>query len=543
MFLQIKPGTDLALLNGLLHLLEKAGKVDADFIARHTEGWDELSGLLPNYPPERVAHLTGLPEAEICRAAQWLGEAAEFTTFWTMGLNQSTHGTWQTNAICHLHLATGKICRPGSGPFSLTGQPNAMGGREVGYLSHTLPGQRSVTEVTDRAAVEALWQVPPETIQPQPGADAVTMFQKIEAGEIKAVWIIGTNPVASMPNRSRVIAALQRAELVIVQDAFHPTETTRYADILLPGALWAEAEGTMVNSERNVTLMPAAVAPPGEALPDWQILAEVARRMGFGSFFNYTSASEVFDEIRRTWNVKTGYDLRGMDFSKLREQSRQWPMPPESERGEVIRYRQPDGLRFPTTSGRARFFARPFLPPAEQPDGEYPFVLTNGRVEHQWHTLTKTGKVAALNRLNPGAFVQVHPADAEQLGVQPGALVKVASRRGFAIYPAVVTSRVRPGECFAPIHWNDQFGENLAVNAITTEACDAISLQPEFKYSAVALSKVSGPLPDTFSAEQKSQLLRYLSQTPSAGQRVPDSAPFTAAQREFIHRLLAGFKS
>jgi sulfite reductase (NADPH) flavoprotein alpha-component len=543
LFLPIKPGTDLALLNGILHLLEKAGCIDDKFISQHTEGWAELRAMLKDYPPERVAHQTGLREEDICTAAKWIGESPEFTTFWTMGLNQSTHGTWQTNAICNLHLATGKICRPGSGPFSLTGQPNAMGGREVGYLSHTLPGQRAVVDAADRAAVEKIWNVPAGTISPTPGLDAVAMFKKIEAGEVKVVWIIGTNPVASMPNRRRVLAALQRAELVIVQDAFHPTETTRYADILLPGALWAEAEGTMVNSERNVTLMPRAVAPPGEARADWQIIAQVAQRMGFGNNFNYADASEVFDEIRQTWNPKSGYDLRGMDFSKLREAPRQWPFAPEAGQGKAIRYLTDDSLTFPTESGRANFFARPFLPPAEQPDAEFPFVLTNGRLEHQWHTLTKTGKVASLNKLNPGAFLQIHPADAEQLGVHQGALVKVSSRRGFAIYPVAVTPRVRPGECFAPIHWNDLFGENLCVNATTTEAVDAISLQPEFKYSAVALCKVADAVPEDFSAEQKNHLLRHLAQAPARGQRVPETAPFTPAQREFIARLLAPAKT
>jgi sulfite reductase (NADPH) flavoprotein alpha-component len=377
-----------------------------------------------------------------------------------------------------------------------------------------------------------------------------------------------------------------------VQDAFQPTETTRYADILLPGALWAEAEGTMVNSERNVTLMPRAVAPPGEARPDWQIIAQVAQRMGFGEHFHYAGASAVFDEIRQTWNPQTGYDLRGMDYAKLREQPCQWPMAPGAKRGEPIRYlsheigfpltlgerekrsqlcseamtefypvvsdQKIDGqrlsplpagegqgegerifIRFPTESGRAQFFARPFLPPAEQPDASFPFVLTNGRVEHQWHTLTKTGKVAALNRLNPGAFVQIHPLDAEQLGVLQGALVKVASRRGFAIYPAQVTTRVRPGECFAPIHWNDLFGENLCVNATTTEAVDTISLQPEFKFSAVALTKVTMGMPEHFTEEQKSHLLRCLAQVSPRGQIVPPEAPFTSAQRKFLDRLLA----
>ncbi len=564
LFLPIKPGTDLALLNGILHLLEKAGRVDATFVSQHTLDWEELRALLPQYSPERVANLTGLAEADIRLAAQWIGDAPAFTTFWTMGLNQSTHGTWQTNAICNLHLATGKICRPGSGPFSLTGQPNAMGGREVGYLSHTLPGQRSIADAEDRTTVEKIWGVAAGTIQSKPGFAAVEMFQKIEAGEVKAIWIIGTNPIASMPNRSRVIAALQKAELVIVQDAFHPTETTKYADILLPGALWAEAEGTMVNSERNVTLMPRAVAPPGEALADWEIISRVAQRLGFAEQFNYANASDVFDEIRQTWNPKTGYDLRGMDFGKLREQSRQWPFSPGAEQGELIRYVPPNSFTagatdspvtsaanpqagtallpsvcFPTKSGRANFFARPLLPPAEQPDAEFPFVLTNGRLEHQWHTLTKTGKVAALNKLNPGAFVQINPADAEQLGAHQGDLMRVTSRRGFAIYPVVVTPRVRPGECFAPIHWNDQFGENLCVNGLTSEAVDDISLQPEFKFSAVSLARVAAGWPDNFSAEQKNYLLLHLARIPSRGQSVPPNAPFTPAQRKFIDDLLA----
>jgi sulfite reductase (NADPH) flavoprotein alpha-component len=547
LFLQIKPGTDLALLNGLLHLLEKDGRLDEKFISRHTEGWGELRALLKDYPPERVAHLTGLREEDICTAAKWIGQSPEFTTFWTMGLNQSTHGTWQTNAICNLHLATGKICRPGSGPFSLTGQPNAMGGREVGYLSHTLPGQRAVMDAGDRACVEQIWGVPPGTISPKPGLDAVALFKKMEAGEVKAVWIIGSNPAASMPNRSRVVAALQRAELVIVQDAFHPTETSRYADILLPGALWAEGEGTMVNSERMVTHMPRAVAPPGEAQPDWRIIAEVARHLGFEKHFHYPDAGAVFDEIRRTWNPKSGYDLRGIDYAKLREAPRQWPCPPEAPNGAPIRYLSADNsIQFPTDSGRANFFPRPCLPPAERPDADFPFVLTNGRVEHQWHTLTKTGKVASLNRLNPGPFLEIHPVDAEQLGVHQGVPVRVASRRGFAVYPAAVTTRVRPGECFAPIHWNDLFGENLAVNAATSEAVDEISLQPEFKYAAVTLTKMEMKLADDFSSEQKNILhgvFSGISLRVAAGgagvMLLPEHAPFTRGQREQINALLA----
>jgi sulfite reductase (NADPH) flavoprotein alpha-component len=540
LFLQIKPGTDLALLNGLLRLLWDNGHVDENFIAQHTEGWKELRELLKDYPLTRVTEITGLRERDLVTAAKWIGESPEVTTFWTMGLNQSTHGTWHTNAICNLHLATGKICRPGSGPFSLTGQPNAMGGREVGYMSHGLPGQRVVTNDEDRAFTEKLWNVPDETIRAEPGLDAVSLFQKLEAGKVKAVWIIGTNPIASMPNRQRVINGLQRAELVIVQDAYHPTETSRYADILLPGAVWAEAEGTMVNSERNITLMQPAVAPPGEAQADWWLIAQVARRLGFEKAFSFASASDVFDEIRQTWNPKTGYDLRGISYEQLREKPQQWPCAPSADAGKSIRYLTPENsVRFPTASGKGRFLARPFLPLAELPDKEFPFALNTGRLAHQWHTMTKTGKVPALNKLNPGPFVEIHPDDAKALGVFAGALVKVASRRGFAVYPAQVSTRVQPGNCFAPFHWNDQFGENLAVNAATSEAVDEISLQPEFKFCAVALSKAPVDLPKEFSPVQKTYLLRVLAEAGPRISVVPESAPFTSEQRQFINGLLA----
>ncbi|HXI72450.1 MAG TPA: nitrate reductase [Verrucomicrobiae bacterium] len=541
--LQIKPGTDLALLNGLLRLLLDNGHVDDNFIAQHTEGWEELRTLLNDYSPTRVAEITGLREKDICTAAKWIGESPELTTLWTMGLNQSTHGTWHTNAICNLHLATGKICRPGSGPFSLTGQPNAMGGREVGYMSHALPGQRVVTSEEDRTFIEKVWGLPEETIGDKPGLGAVSLFKKLEAGEVKAVWIIGTNPIASMPNRQRVINGLQRAELVIVQDAYHPTETSRYADILLPGALWAEAEGTMVNSERNITLMQPAVAPPGEARADWWILTQVARQLGFEKAFPYETASDVFDEIRQTWNSKTGYDLRGISYESLRQKSRQWPCAPDMHDGEAIRYLTPEkSVQFPAESGKGQFLARPFLPPAELPDKDFPFALNTGRLAHQWHTLTKTGKVPALNKLNPGPFVEIHPDDAKALGVHAGALVQVASRRGMAVYPAVVSTRVQPGNCFAPFHWNDQFGPNLAVNAATSEAVDAVSLQPEFKFCAVALTKAPAELEADFTPHQKIYLREFLADQPGSTAsrfRLPAAAPFTQNQRIYINEALA----
>jgi len=506
LFMQIKPGTDLSLLNGLLHLLVKNGHTDAAFIAEFTEGWEVMPDFLEEYSPEKVAVITGLNESDIRQAAQWIGTSNNWISCWTMGLNQSTHGTWNTNAICNLHLATGAICRPGSGPFSLTGQPNAMGGREMGYMGPGLPGQRSVLVEQDRRFIEQLWKVPEGTLHTRLGGGTVAMFEQMMAGDIKACWVICTNPVASMANRKNVIAGLEKAELVIAQDAFLDTETNRYADILLPGALWAEAEGVMINSERNMTLMQHAVNPPGEGMADWQIIAKVACEMGFSEGFSYTSAAEVFAEITQATNLKTGYDIRGVSHDKLRQQSLQWPYAPNStEDRNPIRYinngisqkltTREDGsqprIAFATASGKGVFFARPHMDPAELPDPDYPFVLNTGRLQHQWHTMTKTGKIATLNKLNPGPFVELHPEDAAALGIQDKDQVEIRSRRGRAVLPAVVTDRVRAGNCFAPFHWNDVFGDDLTINAVTSDAIDPISQQPEFKFCAVAMTRVA----------------------------------------------------
>ncbi|MGQ4408460.1 molybdopterin-dependent oxidoreductase [[Kitasatospora] papulosa] len=511
LFLQIRPGTDLALLNGLLHLLVENGHTDPGFIAEHTEGWEAMPGFLRDYPPATVSEITGIPEADIRLAARWIGEAGEWISCWTMGLNQSTHGTWNTNALINLHLATGAICRPGSGPFSLTGQPNAMGGREMGYMGPGLPGQRVLQSDDDRAHAEELWDLGPGTLRTDAaGAGTVDMFRQMSEGRIKACWIICTNPVASVANRRTVIEGLEAAEFVVTQDVFADTETNAYADVALPAALWGEAEGVMINSERNLTLATQAADPPGEAWPDWRIIARIACEMGYEEAFGYADAEEVFEEIRRAHNPRTGYDLRGVTYERLRRTPVQWPSAAvDGPDRNPVRYLndgvsqtltvRPDGsvprLAFPTASGRAVFFGRPHMPPAEMPDDDFPFVLNTGRLQHQWHTLTKTGKVAKLNRLDPGPFVEINPRDAAALSIAEGDPVEVASRRGRAVLPAVVTDRVRPGDCFAPFHWNDLFGEYLSVNAVTNDAVDPVSLQPEFKVCAVTLVKIAAVVP------------------------------------------------
>ncbi|CAM3824807.1 Nitrate reductase [Pseudomonas reidholzensis] len=507
LFLQVRPGSDLALLNGLLYLLHLNGQTDADFIARHTEGWSDLPTFLEDYRPERVATLTGLAEADIRQAAELIGTARNWMSCWTMGLNQSIHGTWHSNALCNLHLATGALCRPGSGPFSLTGQPNAMGGREMGYMGPGLPGQRSALVEADRALVEQQWQLPPGSLRSEGGEGTVALFEQLRSGEVKACWIICSNPVASVANRQQVIDGLRQAQLVISQDAFLDSETNRYADILLPAALWAEGEGVMINSERNLTLMPRAVEAPGESQEDWRLIARIACAMGYGEAFDYADAEAVYDEIRRFYNPATGYDLRGIGYAELRQTPRQWPCAPGREDPRSpLRYLNdgssqtllldaqgnPPALAFPTPSGKARFYARPWLPAPELPDDDFPFVLNTGRVQHQWHTLTKTGKVPSLNKLEPGPFVEINPEDARRLGIADKDQVAIRSRRGQAVLPARVSDRVLVGGCFAPFHWNDLYGEQLAINAVTCDAVDPISLQPAFKHCAVALERIAG---------------------------------------------------
>ncbi|BCQ10971.1 periplasmic nitrate reductase [Mycobacterium heckeshornense] len=566
LFLQLAPGTDLALLNGLLHLIVENQQTDCDFIAEFTEGWEVMPSFLQQFPPAKVSEITGIPEHHIRTAAQWIGEAENWMSCWTMGLNQSTHGTWNTNAICNLHLATGAICKPGSGPFSLTGQPNAMGGREMGYMGPGLPGQRSVTCDDDRAFVEDRWGIPRGSLRKDVGGGTIEMFSRMAEGHIKACWIICTNPVASVANRKTVLAGLERAELVIAQDAFLDTETNEYADVLLPAALWTESEGVMVNSERNVTLFQQAVDPPGQALPDWRIIARIAGEMGYAHAFSYDCAEDVFNEIKQFYNPATGYDLRGITYERLRRTPIQWPCAPDSkaDRNPIrylnngvsqTRFVRDDGsvprLAFPTPSGRALFFARPHLLPAEMPDDEYPFLLNTGRLPHQWHTMTKTGKVDKLNKLNPGPFVEIHPDDAARLQIADDDPVEIASRRGRAVLPAVVTDRVRPGNCFAPFHWNDAFGEYLSINAVTNDAVDPVSQQPEYKACAVTLTKVSvatgefgpganqpdQPLTVEISLPQLDALAEILGVT-------DDLRPqFTSLERLYLAGMLSGLRS
>lgn len=482
--LPIHPGTDLALLNGLLYLLWSWKKVDETFVAANTEGWADLAAMLSDYPPDRVARICGIPAFDLVHAARVLADSRRLITFWTMGINQSLSGTFSTNAIINLHLALGQVGKPGCGPFSLTGQPNAMGGRDVGYMSHLLPGQRQIANPDHRRQLEQSWGLRPGTIYPHAGYDATGLFAALERGEIKALWVVGTNPAASMPNLPRIRAALRKAELVIVQDAFYPTETTRFADILLPAAVNFEQAGTFCNSERRVSLMEQVVAPPGDAKPDWWWCKQVAESMSFPSAVKFNSAEEIFDEFARVTAGRPN-DQSALSHEVLRVKGpQQWPYP---ALGHSSARRYEDGV-FPTASGRARFFARAYAPQGETPSAEFPLLLTTGRVSSQWHTRTKTAMVPQLNKQDTSPFVQMHPEDAGALHLKHEQRVVVRSRRGTSISILRIDAKTPAGTVFMPMHWNDLWGESASPNEATTDASDPISRQPALKCCAVSVA-------------------------------------------------------
>jgi anaerobic selenocysteine-containing dehydrogenase len=481
--LPVKPGTDLALLNGLLHLLHKWGRVDYAFVAGHTEGWEVVEQLIAEYPPERVAQICGLRAYDVVHAARIIEQSRSLLSLWTMGVNQTTLGTFTGNAIINLHLALGQIGKPGCGPFSLTGQPNAMGGRDVGYMAHLLPGQRQIANDEHRGQMERLWGLAPGAIHPHAGYDALAMFDALERGELKAIWIVGTNPAASMPNLPRVRGALERAELVIVQDAYDPTETGAFADVLLPAAVNLEQCGTFCNSERRVTLMEQVVEPPGDARPDWWWARQVAEVMGFRSGMRYDRAADIFDEFARVTAGRPD-DQSALSHAFLRAKGpQQWPCP---ALGRPSPRRYTDG-HFPTPSGRARFFARPWSAPDETCDERFPFVLNTGRVAGQWHTRTKTGLVEELNKQDPTPYVRMNRFDAERLGLHDGQFVDVESSRGCANGVLRADDSIAVGSVFMPIHWNDLWAHQASPNEATTTAADPISRQPALKLSAVSV--------------------------------------------------------
>jgi ferredoxin-nitrate reductase len=522
--LAIRPGTDIDLLNGIAHLLMRWGRFDALFIDECTTGFSDYAEVIRHYPPELVAKKCGIRLDELETAARYWGESQRVLSLWSMGVNQSSEGTAKVRTIINLHLMTGNIGKPGAGPFSLTGQPNAMGGREAGGLCHILPGYRIVKNPDHRQEVEQFWGVPAGRIPPNRGRHAWEMITGLETGEVGLLWVAATNPAVSMPDIERTKAALLRSPFTVSQDAYYPTETATYAHVLLPAAQWSEKTGTMTNSERVVTLCPKFRNPPGEAKADWEIFAEVGRRLGFAEQFAFKDSVEVRAEFIQLTRGRV-CEQTGISNERLQAEGPiQWPCPeklqgsqlplegsqglkvetstaskPAAHKGSA---QQPSNqkrlytdLRFPTPDGRARFGAYHSRGLAEPPDPNYPFVLTTGRVYGHWHTQTRTGRIPKIVQMHPDPFIEIHPRDAEKLGIQDETWIEVRSRRGMARFKAQVTKAIAPGTVFVPMHWGALWADKSEANALTHPESCPDSLQPELKACAVQLSPVSAETP------------------------------------------------
>ncbi|AOX99510.1 nitrate reductase [Jeongeupia sp. USM3] len=495
--LQIQPGTDVALFNGMLHHLIWEGLVDPAYIAAHTAGFADLKALVRDYTPKMAAEICGILEADLIQAAEWFGRTdGASLSLYCMGLNQSAHGTDKNLALINLHLATGQIGKPGAGPFSLTGQPNAMGGREVGGMATMLAAHRDIAIPSHRAEVAEVWNVPAGRLSGQPGLPAVAMFDAIRDGRIKAVWIACTNPAHSLPDAGRVAEALAAAEFVVVQEAFTGTDTVPYADVLLPAATWGEKGGTVTNSERRISRVRAAIPAPGEAKPDWWIACEVAKRIEArlhpdeASCFGYANTAAIFDEHRRL-TIGRDLDIGGLDYALLESHGpQQWPLPGGMKQGLARRY--VDG-RFATQDGRARFHATPYKPVAEPTNARYPFHLLTGRLRDQWHGMSRTGRLPQLFAHTPEASLTMHPNDAERRGLKAGELVRVASKRGALVLPLAIGNDVPSGSVFAAMHWNGQFLNSIGINETSAPMVDGKSFQPELKHAAVRIERAELP--------------------------------------------------
>lgn len=495
--LPIKPGTDIALFNGMLNVLINEGLVDEDYIAAHTTGFDALREIVKNYPPSITADICGIATADLLQAARWFGASGASLSLYCQGLNQSAHGTHNNAALIHLHLATGQIGKPGAGPFSLTGQPNAMGGREVGGLSNLMSAHRDLANPAHRAEMARFWGVP--FVPSQPGKSAVDLFKALKTGEVKAVWIACTNPAQSLPNQAAVREALQAAEYVVLQEAYANTDTAAYADLMLPASGWGEKHGTVTNSERCITRVLPAVPAPGEARHDWEIVVDFARRLGrkldhagVDRLFPYADAESIFNEHRESTRGRD-LDITGLSYALLEAQGpQQWPYPEGANAGKVRLYE--DG-QFPTADGKARFVAVEHKLTADVLIPELPISLLSGRMRDHWHGMSRTGTVPRLFNLEDEPLLAMHPCDMRHRGLESGDLARVTNGRGEMIVRVGERSGLAKGRAWMPMHWGNQFMTTPGANALACDAIDPYSKQPELKHAAVQIEKINLPYP------------------------------------------------
>lgn len=488
--LPLRLGSDVALFNGLLAHLATSDAVDLAFIAAHTQGFDAAMAAARTFAPSTraVAELTGLNSAWIEDFYALFTRTARVVTLYSQGVNQSSAGTDKVNAIINCHLATGRIGCPGMGPFSLTGQPNAMGGREVGGLANQLAAHMRFDSPAHVDRVRRFWNAP--NMATRPGLKAVELFDAVHDGTIKALWIAGTNPAVSLPRSSRVRDALRRCPFVVVADVKH-NDTTEFAHVRLPAAAWSEKDGTVTNSERCISRQRAFRPAPGEARPDWWMLTQLARRMGFAAAFDYRAPAEIFREHaalsafendgERTFDIGGLAALDDTAYDAL--EPMQWPVRHDGVPSARL---FADG-RFAYPDGRARFVATPFRAPCETRDNARGLMLNTGRIRDQWHTMTRTGDVPSLAQHTPEPFLDMHPDDAARAQLLDGGFARIESRHGAAIMRVRVTETQGCGEVFAAMHWSESNSSVGPADRLVGGACDPVSGQPELKATAVTV--------------------------------------------------------
>ncbi|MDP9772138.1 UNVERIFIED_ORG: assimilatory nitrate reductase catalytic subunit [Rhizobium sp. SORGH_AS 755] len=484
MHLAIRPDGDVALFTGLLAHLCGSPAVDHAFVEDHTVGFDAAMQAATEYSLPDIAEATGLTIAELISFYELFERTEKTVTCYSQGVNQSQSGTDKVNAIINCHLATGRIGRPGMGPFSLTGQPNAMGGREVGGLANMLAAHMAIESAGDRDRVQRFWASP--AIAEKPGLKAVDMFRAVADGRIKALWIMATNPVVSMPDAGAVEAAIKACPFVVVSDVMAKTDTARHAHVLLPSLGWGEKDGTVTNSERRISRQRGFLDTPGEAKADWWQMAEVGRRMGFGAAFAFRHASEIFAEHAALSGFENlgsrDFDISGVDPKVYDGMAPfQWPRPQAGDAGTTRFFA--DG-RFYHADGKARFIVTA-LPEVDRTSADYPLTLNTGRIRDQWHTMTRTGKSARLTAHIAEPFAELHPRDAQARGIESADLVELESPHGKVLLRALISERQARGSVFAPMHWNDQFASLARIDMVVAPVTDPYSGQPASKNTGV----------------------------------------------------------
>lgn len=486
--LQIKPGTDIYLYNAIAALIFSKGYADEHFIAQHVDGIEELKKYLQTIDPQKAAAQCEVNYSQIIQAVDMIGHCETLLTMWAMGLNQSSIGVNKNLALINLNLITGRIGKPGCGPFSLTGQGDAMGGREVGGMATMLAAHRNLDNPEHIREVAEFWGV--KTLSDKPGYSATEMVEALEDGRLKAVWIVCTNPAVSLPNSDRVDAAFKKAKFVMVSEISNRSDTLAYADVILPAAGWLEKEGTMTNSDRHLSYLPKVVDAPGEALPDYEIFMRFANAMGFAKDFAYDCAEDIFNE-HRALTKDTNIDISGITYKRLKKNNIQWPCPDPNHPGSKRLFE--DG-KYWTPSQNAHVY--PVAPEnqSETTSKEYPFIVMIGRIRDQWHTMTRTGKVNKLKQHINKPFVEVHPDDARQLNLSNGELVKVSTTRSSVHVEVQITDTIKPGCLFLPMHWGRIHASSKArANNLTSMNKDPLSKEPDFKFSAGKVEKTILP--------------------------------------------------